>query len=123
VYDMDDRGTVIRLWYFLDAVPPTPDQFRSLMVRNQSRNAGIAGDPVLVRWATGVSTWATEELGRARAASPRVNRGRWHFIAGLDLATDGKEVRIERTSGSVGHFTVLADPQVLCESVTVWRPL
>lgn len=123
MYDVDDRGTVLRVWYFLDAVPPTPDQFRSFAIRNQSKNKGIAGDPVLARWATGVSTWATEALGRARAAAPRVNRGRWQYIAGLDLATDGKEVRIERTSGSIGHFTVFADPRVLCESVKIWRQL
>jgi len=51
------------------------------------------------------------------------NRGRWQYIAGLDLVTDGKRIRIERTGGNTGHFTVFADPPLLLESVREIKPL
>lgn len=90
-----------------------------LCLQERKRRAGkvLVTNPVAARWAEGVSTWATEVLGRTQGTAPQINRGRWHYIAGLDLATDGKSVQIQRTGGNTGHFTVFADPLVLLTSV------
>ncbi len=123
MYHVDDRGTVIRLWYFLPTDTPTINDFLSLVERKRNQGTVFAGNPIAARWARGVSTWATEDLGRAQATSPQINRGRWCFIAGLDLATNGRDIQIERTGGNAGHFTVFAPPPVLLGSVRVILPL
>ena len=50
-------------------------------------------------------------------ATPANQSGTLAFIAGLDLATDGKGVQIQRTGGNTGHFTVFTDPLILLDSV------
>jgi len=117
VYYMEDRGTRIRLWYFLPTGAPTLDDFLSLQERQRRKGKVFAGNPIAARWASGISTWATEALGRAQATIPQINRGRWQYIARLDLVTDGRMMRIERTGGNMGHFTVFADPPLLLESI------
>jgi hypothetical protein len=105
------------LWYFLPTDSPRAEDFLSLQERKRRAGTTFTVNPIAARWAEGVSTWATEELGRTQGTAPRINRGRWHFIAGLDLATDGKGVQIQRTGGNTGHFTVFADPLILLDSV------
>lgn len=115
---MEDVGRTIRLWYFLRSDPSTPDQFRSLAAQG-----AMYDSPVATYRSQGLSVWATERIARARGTQPRVNRGRWHFLAALDLTTDGIAVRIERTGKQVGHFTVFGDPRTIQESVTQVVPL
>ena len=117
MYHIDDRGTRIRLWYFLPTDTPKVEDFLSLQERKRRAGKVFAGNPIAARWAEGVSSWATEALGRAQGTTPQINRGRWHYIASLDLATDGKGVQIQRTGGNTGHFTVFADPLTLLDSV------
>lgn len=102
---MEDAGRTFRLWYFLSSDSPAPDQFRSLAAQG-----AIYDNPVAAYRSQGISAWATEEIARAMGARPRVNRGRWRFLAALDLTTDGVGVRIERTGKQVGHFTVFGKP-------------
>jgi hypothetical protein len=109
---MEDTGRTIRLWYFLQSDSPTPDQFRSLAAQGATYD-----NPVAAYRSQGISTWATELIARSKGMHPRVNRGRWHFLAALDLTTDGIAVRIERTGKQVGHFTVFGDPQTIQASV------
>lgn len=117
MYHIDDRGTLVRLWYFLPTDSPAVEDFLSLQERKRREGKVFAGNPIAARWAEGVSTWATEALGRVHGTAPQINRGRWQYIAGLDLATDGKGTRIERTGGNTGHFTVFAEPSTLLDSV------
>ncbi|MHB8647933.1 MAG: hypothetical protein ACYDAR_19300 [Thermomicrobiales bacterium] len=106
------------MWYFLYSDLPTPDQFRSLAAQ------GVLYDsPVAAYRSQGISAWATEDTARAKGTRSRVNRGRWEFLAALDLTTDGIAIRIERTGKQVGHFTVFADPQTVSESVVLILPL
>jgi hypothetical protein len=111
VYHLDDRGTVVRLYYLLRDDPPTASAFLS----RAERGLPVADDRVAQRWATGVSMNATIEQVRATAA--RFARTRWRFIAAIDLPTDGQQVQIQRTSGSVGHFTIWGNPDELHRSV------
>lgn len=67
--------------------------------------------------------WATEDIARTMGTRPRVNRGRWLFLAALDVPTDGVAARIERTGKQIGHFTVFGDPQMMNESVKRVLPL
>ncbi len=115
---MQDAGRTIRLWYFLHSDLLTPDQFRSLAAQGMHYD-----NPVAAYRSQGISTWAAENIARARGTQPRVNRGRWQFLAALDLATDGIAVRIERTGKQVGHFTVFGDPRTMHESVVQVLPL
>ncbi len=112
MYHVEDAGRTIRLWYFLNRDVPTPDQFRSLAAQGMRYD-----NPVAAYRSQGISTWATEGIARIRGMHPRVNRGRWLFLAALDLATDGTAFRIERTGKQIGHFTVFGDPQAVFTSV------
>lgn len=67
--------------------------------------------------------WATERIARTNGSAPNVNRGRWNFIAGLDLPTDSRTVRIERAGRGIGHFTIFSDPQALVATVRSVVPL
>ncbi|MGI8856135.1 MAG: hypothetical protein ACR2JW_10305 [Thermomicrobiales bacterium] len=118
MYDMEDAGRIIRLWYFLSSNLPSPDQFRSLAAQG-----AIYDNPVATYRSQGISAWATEDIARSMGTRPRVNRGRWQFLAALDLATDGIAIRIERTGKQVGHFTVFGEPQILHECVVRILPL
>jgi hypothetical protein len=111
VYHLDDRGTVIRLHYLLRDDPPTASAFQS----RAERGLPVTDNLVAQRWSTGVSMNAPIEQVRATAA--RFARARWRFIAVLDLPTDGQQVHIQRTSASVGHFTVWGDPDEARRSV------
>jgi hypothetical protein len=117
VYHIDDRGPLVRLWYFLPTDSPTVEDFLSLQERKRREGKAFVVNPIATRWAEGVSTWATEALGRVQGTAPRINRGRWKYIAGLNVATDGKEIQIERTGGNAGHFTVFAEPSILLDCI------
>lgn len=118
VYHVQDAGRTIRLWYFLYSNPPTPDQFRSLAAQGATYD-----NPVAAYRSQGISTWATVDIARAKGTRPRVNQGRWQFLAALDLTTDGIAIRIERTGKQAGHFTIFADPRTMYESVVQVLPL
>jgi len=107
VYSIDDQGTAIRLYYFLATDALTPTDFRSY----QEQGKSISGNPVSQYRSTGVSMWATTAIARQMAMQR--SRGNWRFVAGIALATDGKEIRIERTGVMEGHFTVFSTADVL----------
>jgi len=71
----------------------------------------VSGNPVSQYRATSVSMWATEDL--ARLSLSQRSDPVWRFIAGIDLMTDGKELRIERTGQRIGHFTIFSTPDIL----------
>lgn len=107
MYSIEDRGSTIRLFYFLKTTAPIPADFRSY----EQQGKKVSGNPVSQYRATGVSMWATEEL--ARLSLSQRSDPVWRFIAAIDLVTDGKETRIERTGQRVGHFTIFSTPDVL----------
>ncbi len=107
VYSIEDRGGAIRHFYFLKTDHPAPADFRSY----EQQGKKVSGNPVSQYRATGVSMWATEEL--ARLSLSQRSDPIWHCIAAIDLGTDGKEMRIERTGQRTGHFTVFSTPDVL----------
>lgn len=107
MYSIEDQGAAIRLYYFLTADVPTPMDFRSY--REQGKT--VSGNPVSQYRSTGVSMWATAEIARRMAVQR--SRGHWQFIAGILLATDGTEIRIERTGAMEGHFTVFSTADAL----------
>ncbi len=117
MYSIEDRGALVRLWYFLPTDAPIVEDFLSLQEWKRRTGKAFAANPIAARWAEGVSTWATEALGRVQGNAAQINRGRWRYSAGLGLATDGKQIQIERTGGNAGHFTVFADPPTLLNSV------
>jgi hypothetical protein len=117
VYYLDDRGTVVRLYYLVRNDPPLADEFLSRVVRGLP----VSSDPVAERWAAGVSMNATPDQVRATAA--RLARTRWRFIAALDLPTDGQRIQIQRTSGSLGHFTIWGDPDELRQYMVAVSPI
>ena len=107
MYSIEDQGSTIRLFYFLKTTVPVPTDFRSY----EQQGKRVSGNPVSQYRATGVSMWATEEL--ARLSLSQRSDSVWRSIAAIDLATDGKEMRIERTGQREGHFTVFSTPDVL----------
>jgi len=117
VYYLDDRGTAVRLYYLVRNDPPLTDEFLS----RAARGLPVSGDPVAERWAMGVSMNATPDQVRATAA--RFARTRWRFIAALDLPTDGQRIQIQRTSGSLGHFTIWGDPDELQQYMVAVSPI
>ncbi len=117
VYYLDDNGTVVRLYYLVKNDPPLIGEFLS----RAARGLPVSDDPVAQRWTTGVSMNATPDQVRATAA--RFVRTRWRFIAALDLPTNGQEIQIQRTSGSIGHFTIWGDPDELHRCVIVVSPI
>ena len=117
VYYLHDRGTIIRLYYLVKNDPPLSDEFLS----RAARGLPVSDDPVAQRWATGVSMNATPDQVRATAA--RFVRTRWRFIALLDLPTNGQEAQIQRTSGSVGHFTIWGNPDDLHRYLVAVSPI
>ncbi|MCA1666354.1 MAG: hypothetical protein LC793_02930 [Thermomicrobia bacterium] len=117
MYYLDDRGTVIRLYYLVRGDPPLADEFLS----RAARGLPVSSDPVAERWAAGVSMNATPDQVRATAA--RFVRTRWRFIATLELPTNGQQIQIQRTSGSLGHFTIWGDPEILQRYVITISPI
>jgi hypothetical protein len=107
VYSVEDEGSIIRLFYFLKTDAPTRLDFRSY----EQQGKKVSGNPVSQYRATGVSMWATEDL--ARLSLSQRSDSVWCFIASIDLTTDGKDLRIERTGQRIGHFTIFSTTDVL----------
>jgi hypothetical protein len=105
------------VYYLLRNNPPLTDEFLS----RAARGLPVSSDPVAERWATGVSMNAASDQVRATAA--RFVRTRWRFIAALDLPTDGQRIQIQRTSGSLGHFTIWGDPDELQRCMVAVSPI
>lgn len=71
-------------------------------------------DPDLARLRTGISVYQTEAQARRKSRGmPWLGRA---YIAEL-LLSDLKDIRIERTTRSHGHFTLWGPPDIMLASV------
>ena len=94
--------------------PPTLDDFRS----DAARGEPAPLDPEQARLYDGISTFNTaQQAWRKAQAYPVLGR----YLAAIILPDDGP-VRIERTLGSRGHYTVWADPAYLLAQVASVEP-
>jgi hypothetical protein len=70
-------------------------------------------DPAVLRLWDGISMYQTESQAR-RKARLRPSLGR--YLAAVELPEAGT-IRVERTTGSEGHYTVCAEATVLLRQV------
>lgn len=96
--------TVYRL---VETSPPTLKDFMSYHVLGIGL---VDPDEESIRLSTGISVFRTEAQAR-RAGRRRRFRGTF-FIAEIVVPVDAR-MRIERTTGTPGHFTLWAEPDMI----------
>ena len=103
------------LYHTIQERTPLPDDFLS----NIAKGKPLPRDPQKHRLAHGISCWET--LAQAREMARRFpSQGR--FVAEIALGDD-EQVQYERTTASVGHWTVWGAPDILLRHIQAVHPV